>query len=191
MSIEALIAAIVALTFHLPADKARIHVEAAQRAAAEYKLPTELLLGIAHVESRFDERALSRLECEGDDCKRKTGVWPRATRPPNARPSWFCGPMQTGGNVWWAECQKMRTDVDYGYRIGAKELTVWMDDKRCRDLSDSDRLRCALAGYNGGYAGVANYRNLKYVSWVLLTRDRIVKFAEFSERSVQKPKPQT
>lgn len=187
MSLEALIAAIVALTFHLPMDKARIHVEAAQRAAAEYKLPAELLLGIALVESRFDERALSRLECDGDDCKRKTGVWPRATRPPKARPSWFCGPMQTGGNVSWAECQKMRTDVDYGYRVGAKELTIWMDDKTCRGLPDGDRLRCALAGYNGGYAGAANYKRLKYVSWVLLMRDRIVKFAEFAERKAQKP----
>lgn len=188
MSLEALIAAIIALTSQLPAGKARIHVEAAQAAAAEYKLPVELLLGIAFVESRFDERALSRLECDGDDCTRKTGVWPRATRPPKARPSWFCGPMQTGGNVSWKECQRMRTDVAYGYQVGARELVVWMNDKQCRAKTDDERLRCALAGYNAGYAGAANYKRLKYVPWVLLQRDRVVKFATFAEQKAQQPR---
>lgn len=82
----------------------------------------------------------------------------------------------------------MRADVDYGYRVGARELVVWMNDKSCSAKVDDDRLRCALAGYNAGYAGVANYKRLKYVPWVLLMRDRVVKFAEFAERKMQEPR---
>jgi soluble lytic murein transglycosylase-like protein len=190
MTLEALIAAIIAMSFNLPPEQARIHVEAATAAAAEYELPVELLLGVAYVESRFDERALSRLECASKDltsCVRKTGVWPYATKPPKAQPSWYCGPLQSGGYVSWAECQKMRTDVAYGYRMGAQELVTWLNDKRCHSLGADDRLRCALAGHNAGNAGVAAYRTVKYVDWVLLARDRVVKFADYAERKAQRP----
>lgn len=200
MTLEALIAAIIAISFQLPPDQARIHVEAATAAAAEYKLdelgvddPVTLLLGVAYVESRFDQRALSRLECESDDpasCTRKTGVWAPAKPPPKARPSWYCGPLQAGGYVSWAECQRMRTDVAYGYRAGAKELATWLNDKRCRDREGSGRLRCALAGHAAGNAGVANVATIKYVDWVLLARERIVKFAAFTEKK-KPPAPQS
>lgn len=190
MTLETLIAALVAMVTNLPAERARVHVDAAMTAAAEHQLPVELLLGIAYVESRYDSRALSRKECETDDpdsCTRKTGIWPKATRPPKARPSWFCGAMQTGGYVPWAECQKMRTDVAYAYQIGAQHLQAWLDDKRCARLADDARLRCALAGYNGGNAGVAAYKNSKYARWVLLQRDRVVRFAERAAVKQQLP----
>lgn len=190
MSIEALIAAIVAMTFHLSPEQARIHVEAAKAAATE-EVPVELLLGIAYVESRFDPRALSRVECETKNdpstCARKTGIWTPSTRPPKAKPSWYCGPMQTGGYVPWAECQHMREDVTYAYQVGAEHLTAWLNDRRCHALRSSDaRLRCALAGYNGGNTAVAAYDKSRYVDWVLATRDRVVKFAAKS-RAAAKP----
>jgi hypothetical protein len=95
--------------------------------------------------------------------------------------------LQSGGYVPWAECQKMRTDVAYGYRAGARELTAWMNDARCKHLGDNARLRCALAGHDAGNAGVATYRTVKYVDWVLHARDRVVKFATFAAQQIQRP----
>lgn len=190
MTLETFVAAVIAMASHVPADRARAHVEAAITAATEYSFPVELVLAMAYVESRFDERALSRMECETKDrasCVRKTGIWPKATKPPKAQPSWYCGPMQAGGWVPWAECQKLREDVAYGYGIGARELTAWMDDSRCRNLKDEKRLRCALAGYNGGNAALANAATNKYANWVLFQRDRVLKFAKFAEQKTQKP----
>ncbi len=175
MTFETLIAVITAMTSRLPAEQARQHVDAAMTVATE-QMPVELILSMAYIESRFDQRALSRMECEPDDpasCVRKTSMWLKATRPPQARPSWYCGPMQTGGYVPWSECQKMREDVPYAYTVGAQHLRAWLDDKRCARLGD-DRLRCALAGYSGGNAGVAKYKTSRYANWVLVTRDRII-----------------
>ena len=191
MTLEALVAAVIAISFKLPPEQARVHVEAAIAAATEHDIPVELLLGVAYIESRFDARALSRLECETADpasCKRKIGVWPQATEPPKVRPSssWYCGPLQSGGYVPWTECQKMRVDIAYGYSAGAKELATWMNDARCRRLQGIARFRCALAGHNAGNAGVAQAATLKYVDWVFWARDRILKFAEFAERKAQK-----
>lgn len=190
MTPETLIAAIVAMVSGLPPDQARAHVEAAITVAAEHQLPVELVLGIAYVESRFDPRALSRMECETADresCTRKTGIWPKATKPPKARPSWYCGPLQSGGYVPWAECQKMRDDIAYGYNAGAAGLVAWMNDSRCRNLKDGKQLRCALAGYNGGNAALANAATNKYANWVLFQRDRVLKFVKFAEQKTQKP----
>lgn len=184
MTLEHLISALVAMVTGLSADQARANADAAMAAATD-RVPVELLLGMAYVESRYNPKALSRIECAPDDpesCARKTGVWLKATRPPQARPSWFCGPLQTGGWVSWDECQKMRTDVAYAYRIGVRELTAWLDDKRCARLDDDVRLRCALTGYNGGNAAVAAHRESayqsKYARFVLLQRDRVVRFVE-------------
>jgi hypothetical protein len=85
--------------------------------------------------------------------------------------------MQTGGYVSWAECQKRREDVAYGYATGVEHLQAWLDDKRCARRGD-DRLRCALAGYNGGNAGVEAYKTSRYANWVLVTRDRIAENAK-------------
>jgi hypothetical protein len=190
MTLESLVTAILAMVSPLPADQARLHAEAAITVAAEQQLPVDLLLSIAYVESRYDQRALSRMECETSDrasCARKTGVWPKATKPPKARPSWYCGPLQGGGWVPWSECQKMREDVVYGYSAGAKELTAWMNDSRCRGLKDEKRLRCALAGYNGGNAALANAATNKYANWVLIVQARIVKFAAAAEQKTRQP----
>lgn len=187
MTVEMLVVALVAMVSGLPVDQARAHVEAAVAAADAHDLAPELLLGIAYVESRYDPRALSRLECESSDkasCVRKTGVWPRPTRPPNARPSWYCGPMQSGGYVPWRDCQRMRTDLMYGYTTGARELTIWLHDRRCARLDADDQLLCALAGYNGGNAAVVTYKTSRYAHWVLRQRARILKFAE---RARQRP----
>jgi hypothetical protein len=180
MSIESLVTAIIAMVSNVPADRALAHAEAVQAAAIEHDVPVEILLSIAYIESRYDGRALSRKECATDDpesCTRKTGIWPKATKPPRARPSWFCGVMQTGGYVAWDECQRMREDVTYAYSVGAAHLQAWRNDKRCAALDDDLRLRCALAGYNGGNAALTNYKTSKYARWVLLQRDRIAKFA--------------
>ncbi len=177
MIIEPLIVAITTLVSSLSPQQAREHVEAAT-AVATVEFPVELLLSVAYIESRYDPRALSRIECEPDDpesCARKTGVWNKATKPPKAKPSWYCGPMQTGGYVPWDECQKMRTDVAYAYGVGATHLREWFDDKRCARLPDDDRLRCALAGYNGGNAALTNYKTSKYANWILTIRSRIVR----------------
>lgn len=179
MFIEPLIVAITALVTSLSPERAREHVEAAA-AVATAEFPVELLLSIAYVESRYDPRALSRKECETSDpesCVRKTGVWPKATKPPKAKPSWYCGPMQTGGYVPWDACQKMRTDIAYGYAVGVHELTKWYDDKRCARLPADDRLRCVLAGYNGGNDAVVAYKTSKYANYVLRLRSRIMRAA--------------
>ena len=191
MTVEAFIVALLTMVSSTSSDQARANVDGAMAAAVKHpQLSVELLLGVAYVESRFDPRALSRIECETDDpksCTRKTGVWPRTTKPPKARPSWYCGPLQSGGYVSWEECQKMRADVVYGYEAGARELTIWLDDKRCKSLPDDDRLRCALAGHNAGNAGVASYKTLAYVDWVFAARDRVFQFARYAEQKERSP----
>lgn len=175
MSVEGLVAAIISLS-SVPVGRAQVHAEAAEAAALAHNIPVEVLLGIAYVESRYDPRALSRKECESEDpesCTRKTGIWPKDTKPPKARPSWYCGPMQTGGYVSWDECQRMRTDVAYAYETGAAHLQAWLDDKRCAKLDADPRLRCALAGYNGGNQALASYKTSKYANWVLALSARI------------------
>jgi len=181
MILEPLITAITALVLSLSPNQAREHVEAAT-AVATTEFPVELLLSVAYIESRYNPRALSRIECtiaDPENCARKTGVWPKSTQPPNVKPktSWYCGPMQTGGYVPWNVCQKMRTDIAYAYAVGAAHLQEWFDDKRCVRLSEDDRLRCALAGYNGGNAALTNYKTSKYARWVLTIRTRILRNA--------------
>lgn len=53
MSTEALVAAIVAITFDVPEDVARQHVEAAALAAEEFHVSIELLLGMVHIDPGF------------------------------------------------------------------------------------------------------------------------------------------
>jgi hypothetical protein len=188
MTIESLIVAILAITGTAAphtSKNARVHAESAQ-AVATVDFPVEVLLGTAYVESRFYQTALSRLEDCTDPkdpktCIRKTGVWASHVPPPTARPDWYCGPLQTGGWVTWAECQRMRTDVLYGYQQGVRELTKWWNDPSCSRLPDDDRLRCTLAGHNAGYAGAANYKVSPYVRDVFKARDRIVKITEHEE----------
>ncbi len=196
MTPESLIAAVVAMSFHLPADHARIHVEAAVAAARTYHdqlqldedQAVNLFLGIAYIESNYDELSLSRIECHDLSCKRVTGHLPASeVVPPTAAPSWFCGPMQTGGRVPWADCERMREDVAYGYATGAQELIGWFNYQTCANLPHTDRLTCALAGYNGGLAGADRWHHHKYPGNVLWAAGRIQQFAEFAEKKAALP----
>lgn len=185
--IEFLITAIVSMSFKLPIDQARLHVEAAVAAARNHHAQllmseqevTELLLGMAYIESRYAPLSLSRRERVENSYRRVTGIWAGDQPPPNAAPSWFCGPLQTGGNVSWDDCQRMRTDLPYAYETGAKELRAWFADPQCRDRKD--RLVCALHGYGGGYAMI-NAGTHKYPGNVLHATQRIRQFAEYAQK---------
>lgn len=164
MSLEPLIAAILAMALHLAPDVAREHVTAAVAAAHAHHAAlqlseheaAELLLGMAYIESRYIPTALSRREPQAPGVYRRvTGIWAAHTPPPRARSPWFCGPLQAGGRVPWRVCQRMRTDLAYGYAAGAAELGVWYNDLACRSRPRDARLSCALHGYGGGYAAVA------------------------------------
>jgi len=164
MSLEPLIAAILAMALNLAPDAAREHVDAAVAAARAHHVELQrpapevarLLLGMAYIESRYTPTALSRREPQATGAyHRVTGVWAAATPPAQARPPWFCGPLQTGGHVPWRVCQRMRTDLAYGYAVGATELVAWYNDPACRARAHDARLTCALHGYGGGYAAVA------------------------------------
>lgn len=141
-------------------DPLASHVAAAEAAAEQgaSKLglraadAAQLLLAMAYNESRYDSRALSRLEQRSDGTyHRVTGVWSRATPPAGAEPPWFCGPIQTGGRVPWDVCQRMRTDLTFAYATAMAELAGWYRDPACRGREQDARLACALHGYGGGY----------------------------------------
>jgi hypothetical protein len=120
------------------------HVEAAEAAATD-QVPSELLLGIAFVESRYDVTALSRVE----GLTRKTGRYP-STKPParlDRRASLFCGPLQTYAASWSA-CMGMR-NLKVAYAAAARELEGWMKDRRVRG-----NVTRALAGHGCGNYGV-------------------------------------
>lgn len=188
--IEALVAAVVAISFHVPVSEARLHVEAALAAARAQHAhlgmsetaAVELLLGMAYVESRYNPLTLSRRERTSDGgYRRVTGTWTSDAPPPNAKPSWFCGPLQTGGRVSWEECQRMRTDLTYGYAAGVNELVTWFRDPRCRDRAGEDRLVCALHGHGGGYPMIKAGTH-QYPHNVLLAARRIHQFASYAQR---------
>jgi hypothetical protein len=120
------------------------HVEAAEAAATD-QVPSELLLGIAFVESRYDVTALSRVE----GLTRKTGRYP-SSKPParlDRRASLFCGPLQTYAASWSA-CMGMR-NLKVAYAAAARELEGWMKDRRVRG-----NVTRALAGHGCGNYGV-------------------------------------
>jgi hypothetical protein len=148
--LAALIAALLAVApSYLDDASAYENARAASLAAKEYGVDVTVVLAIGYIESRYDGRALSRRECVGDTCKRVTGRWDGVDPPPGAKPAWYCGVMQVGGDVPWERCQLLRTDLTENYRDGAKHLRRWMRDPSCRNHADGDRLRCALQGYSG------------------------------------------
>jgi hypothetical protein len=195
MTLEALVIAVVAMSFNLPSEQARVHVEAAMTAAHAYHQQmhvdedraTELLLGMAYIESRYDELSLSRRECAHGQCVRVAAHWDGATPPPHARPSWYCGALQAGGNVSWETCQRMRTDVAAGYDAGARELVIWLNDPNCAQLTDDDRLVCALHGYGGGYSAIEAGTS-RYPMNVLWAARRIQQFARGAEKRLREPR---
>jgi hypothetical protein len=65
MSIDALVVAVRAMTFDVPEDVIRQHVEAATQIAAEYHLPIDLILGIEYVSTKFVDAPVA-LDLKGD-----------------------------------------------------------------------------------------------------------------------------
>jgi len=120
------------------------HVEAAQAASTD-QLPSELLLGIAFIESRFDPMAVSRVEGR----TRRTGRYPWTTAPPqlDRGASLYCGPLQTYAPSW-SSCLRMR-DLRTAYAAAAAELSQWLRDRRVRG-----NVSRALAGHGCGNHGV-------------------------------------
>ena len=128
----------------LDAQAALAHVEAAEAAATD-QVSSELLLGIAFVESRYDPTAVSRVE----RTTRRTGSYPSTTAPAqlNRRASLFCGPLQTYATSWSA-CMEMR-NLKVAYTAGVAELEHWLRDRRVRGS-----ISRALAGHGCGNRGV-------------------------------------
>jgi hypothetical protein len=139
------------------------HVHAAAAASTD-EVPTELLLGMAFVESQFDPHWVSRVEGR----QRKYGRY-LATTPPKRlakNAALYCGVLQTQATSWDA-CLSQR-DIIVAYRAGAAELTSWLHDKRVRgDLSR------ALAGYGCGNHGVRTGKCNRYPSRVLYQSRRL------------------
>jgi hypothetical protein len=127
----------------LDAQAVNAHVEAAESAATE-QIPSELLLGIAFVESRYDATAVSRVERQ----TRRTGRYPSTTAPAqlNPRASLFCGPLQTYA-ASWSVCMGMR-NLKVAYATGVAEIEHWLRDRRVRGS-----ITRALAGHGCGNRG--------------------------------------
>ncbi len=141
---------------HLDLVTAYQHASAAVDHATP-RVPAELLLGVAYVESRFDPTATSRIE----GSVRRTGSYP-SRRPPRGgvHGSLFCGPLQTYARTWQG-CLEMR-DLAVGYQAGVKELGQWLRDRRV----DGD-VRRALLGHACGNAGLRAGRCRGYPARVL------------------------
>ena len=159
------VAAIVAETNNLDPSLARANVYAARLAAAKYGFKVEALLAQAWVESRFQRYDLSRVQCKNGVCGRRTGRWAHKYKPPGAKPSYYCGPMQVGGYVSWKECRRLMQDLVANYSLGAAHVREWekyaYKDKRCRKYAIGTRYRltCAYRGYVGGWKGLYSSRN--------------------------------
>jgi len=158
-----LVAAIIAMTPGLELDEAQAHVEAAVSASEEFGYEPEFLLAQAWVESRFQRRDFSRMECRKGKCKRVTGVWESDALPKGAKPTYYCGAMQVGGNISWERCQELMEDLTLNYRVGAAHLWKWEGryvnkDPECRKfkVGTQKRRTCALLGYGGGWKALTN-----------------------------------
>lgn len=127
-------------------DSALNHVFAA-KAAETPNVPATLLLSMAYSESRYDPRAVSRVE----DGVRKGGIATWKTPPDNVTGPYFCGVTQVAAQMSWKRCVEFR-DIYLAYATAAKELGVWFNDPYCRNKSE--RMRCALFGYGGGYPAI-------------------------------------
>jgi len=154
---DPLVAAIRAETPRLEQNLARDNVYAARLAALKYGFEPEELLAQAWVESRFNPYDLSRIQCEEDVCERKRGVWKKPSKPPGARPTYYCGPMQVGGSISWKRCKTLMADLVLNYDEGAAHLREWerlsARDRRCRKhaIGTRERRTCAYRGYGGGW----------------------------------------
>jgi len=156
------------------------NVEAATLAFRDTDIPAEVLLAMAYVESRYSPTSFSRMMCSKGKCKRVTGEWDKPEPPEGARPTFYCGIMQVGGDVPWEQCRTLMTDIRLNYLTGAQHLKKWMSDPRCRALKGEERMKCGLRGYGGGYPGIANLE-MTYPNRILSIAARIRRLA--SKRS--------
>lgn len=116
------------------------------RAALEVstqEIPTEILLAMAWLESRYSTNVVSRLE----NGIRKTGIPAWKTPPKNTR-SFFCGVTQASAGNSWSKCQKLH-NISIAYRTTVFELTKWLSPRIC-----NHNLNCALTGYSGGFPAI-------------------------------------
>lgn len=128
----------------LDAEAVHAHVAAAQAAETD-QVSSELLLGMAFVESRYDPTAVSRVEGR----TRRTGRYP-STEPPahlNRHASLYCGPLQTFAPSWQA-CVGMRR-LDTAYAAATLEIEGWLRDRRVHG-----NMARALSGHGCGNFGV-------------------------------------
>jgi hypothetical protein len=138
------------------------HVHAATAASTD-EVSTELLLGVAMVESHFDPHWVSRVEGKARKYSRYLATTPPKRLAKHA--SLYCGVLQTQATSWDA-CLSQR-DLMVAYRAGAAELTSWLHDKRVR--GDITR---ALAGYGCGNHGVRTGKCNRYPGRVLYQASR-------------------
>ena len=138
-------------------EVAYAHVQAASAAATD-QIPAELLLGIAFVESRFEPRAVSRVE----GGTRRTGPYLSTSAPArlDRRASLYCGPLQAFAPSWSA-CLGLR-NLTTGYAAGAAELQQWLRDRRVRGNT-----RRALAGHGCGNLGAVTGKCNNYPERVM------------------------
>lgn len=146
---------------YLNSEEAYTQALAATEAATP-DIPEEVLLGLAWVESRYYPTAVSRVE----NGKRVTGI-PKWKSPPKGTHSFFCGVTQISAGDSWEKCRSVQ-DVYLAYRTAVKELTAWMSTKIC-----NRNLRCALAGYDGGFQAT-KYKTSRYAEYVL-QRSNLIK----------------
>lgn len=111
--------------YYLTAETAEDHLVAARVAARRYRLDPDLVLAIAHHESRY--------------------VVDTVTPESGGRVS--CGVM-TPTPIDRDSCPTSDTKIEEGYMIGAAHLRGWFDV--CKE-----NRYCALLGYSGGYALIA------------------------------------
>lgn len=151
---------------HLTNQSASLHATAAIQAESSTGIPSDLLLSMAYIESRYDPRALSRIEYG----RRVTGLWGGSEPPAGAKPSWYCGVLQVGGHVPWQTCMEYRLDVSLSYHTAAQNLKYWLSTSKCKKRRDS--LNCALQGYGGGWKAI-DKNSMHYVNKVLMQRGRL------------------
>ena len=109
----------------LTGDSAREHAFAAELASVAFDVDRDVLLAIAHHESRYSFREVT----------------------PEAGGRFSCGTMTPEPLADRSACESARASVLAGYVAGARHLRGWID--ACRGQQ-----RCALLGYAGGWAAI-------------------------------------
>lgn len=191
MLFQYLVAAIIAITPGLDEAEAEVHVHAAIAASGVYGYSPELLLAQAWVESRFQRRDFSRLECHKGSCRRVTGVWEGDELPRGAKATFYCGALQVGGYITWDRCQELMEDVAENYMAGAAHLKEWEEryvrkDPKCRNyrVGSEKRLTCALYGVGGGWKSLEQ-KTSTYPKRIFYIRGKIKVFVRKAEKEDQ------